>query len=141
MIRSASAKWVGDLPTGSGQITTDSKILDNANYSFKTRFEEGASGTNPEELIAAAHAGCFSMAFNLMLTMDGFQAEYVDTKAAVSLEKIDGNFTITKSHLTCHVKLDGISPEQFQEIAAKAKAGCPISRVLNAEISLEAILD
>jgi lipoyl-dependent peroxiredoxin len=139
MIRTAHAKWNGDLPTGSGVISTQSKTLDSTQYSFKTRFADGV-GTNPEELIAAAHAGCFSMAFALMLDMAGHKAESVSTDAKLTFEEVDGNWTITTITLTTVGSVPGITNEKFQGIALKAKEGCPISRVLNTDIRLEASL-
>lgn len=142
MIRHGSAVWNGTIKDGSGTVTTPSGVLNNTPYSFKLRFEDesGTNGTNPEELIAAAHAGCFSMALSGQLTRAGFTAESLATSAALTLEQKDGGFAITKVHLTLDAKVPGISPEQFQELAAAAKAGCPVSKVLNAEITLSATL-
>jgi osmotically inducible protein OsmC len=142
MIRHGSAVWNGTIKDGSGTVTTPSGVLNNTPYSFKLRFEDesGTNGTNPEELIAAAHAGCFSMALSGQLTRAGFTAESLATSAALTLEQKDGGFAITKVHLTLDAKVPGISPEQFQELAAAAKAGCPVSKVLNAEITLTATL-
>ncbi|WP_353267924.1 OsmC family protein [Gemmatimonas sp.] len=142
MIRHGSAVWNGTIKDGSGTVTTPSGVLNNTPYSFKLRFEDesGTNGTNPEELIAAAHAGCFSMALSGQLTRAGFTAESLATSAALTLEQKDGGFAITKVHLTLDAKVPGISPEQFQELAAAAKAGCPVSKVLNAEITLAATL-
>jgi osmotically inducible protein OsmC len=142
MIRHGSAVWNGTIKDGSGTVTTPSGVLNNTPYSFKLRFEDesGTNGTNPEELIAAAHAGCFSMALSDQLTRAGFTAESLATSAALTLEQKDGGFAITKVHLTLDAKVPGISPEQFQELAAAAKAGCPVSKVLNAEITLAATL-
>ncbi len=142
MIRHGSAVWNGTIKDGSGTVTTPSGVLNNTPYSFKLRFEDesGTNGTNPEELIAAAHAGCFSMALSGQLTRAGFTAESLATSAALTLEQKDGGFAITKVHLTLDAKVPGISPEQFQELAAAAKAGCPVSKVLNAEITLTASL-
>ena len=141
MDRKASALWLGDLKAGKGTITTQSKTLDATQYSFRSRFEEGV-GTNPEELIAAAHAGCFSMAFANMLATDGFTATSVDTTAAVTLDPgTPGGPTVTKIHLTNKSVVPNIDKAKFDEIAAKAKAGCPISRLLAAaEITLDAAL-
>jgi osmotically inducible protein OsmC len=139
MQRSASAHWQGGLKDGRGTITTDSGILSQTQYSFSTRFENGA-GTNPEELIAAAHAGCFSMALSAQLDSAGLKAEAIDTKAAVTLEKTDAGFTITKIHLELRAKIPNADDAKFQKAAADAKAGCPVSRVLNAEITLDAKL-
>jgi osmotically inducible protein OsmC len=142
MIRHGSAVWNGTIKDGSGTVTTPSGVLNNTPYSFTLRFEDesGTNGTNPEELIAAAHAGCFSMALSGQLTRAGFTAESLATSAALTLEQKDGGFAITKVHLTLDAKVPGISPEQFQELAAAAKAGCPVSKVLNAEITLAATL-
>ncbi|EKE80609.1 OsmC family protein [Idiomarina xiamenensis] len=139
MKRKASAVWQGSLKQGKGRISSDSGVLDNAQYAFGTRFEDG-KGTNPEELIAAAHAGCFSMALSMMLgEIADVTPEQIDTQAAVSLEKDGDGFKIAKVHLTVKVQAD-IDGEKFQEIANKAKAGCPVSRVLNADISMDAEL-
>jgi osmotically inducible protein OsmC len=140
MDRTASAVWNGDLKAGKGSISTHSGVLKDAQYSFKTRFEDGA-GTNPEELIAAAHAGCFSMAFANMLAQAGHVATSVATTATVTLEPVDGKPTVTKIHLANKSSVPGIEKAAFDEIAANAKAGCPISRLLKAaEITLDAEL-
>ncbi|TFF43147.1 OsmC family protein [Pseudomonas sp. RIT623] len=139
MKKSASAVWQGGLKDGKGQISTESGALKQAPYGFNTRFE-GSPGTNPEELIGAAHAGCFSMALSMMLGEAGFTAERIDTHAEVSLDKQADGFAITAVHLTLKASVPGASEAQFQEIAHKAKAGCPVSKVLNATISLEATL-
>lgn len=142
MIRHGSAVWNGTIKEGSGTVTTPSGVLNNTPYSFKLRFEDesGTNGTNPEELIAAAHAGCFSMALSGQLTRAGFTAESLATSAALTLEQKDGGFAITKVHLTLDAKVPGISADQFHELANAAKAGCPVSKVLNAEITLSATL-
>lgn len=140
MKRTASARWQGDLKSGKGKISTQSGLLKDSTYGFGSRFEDGP-GTNPEELIAAAHAGCFTMATTAALTKAGFSAESLATDAALSLEQVDGNWTITKVHLKLVAKVPGLSEAQFQEIAAGAKAGCPVSRALKAEITLEATLE
>lgn len=142
MIRHGSAVWNGTIKEGSGTVSTPSGVLNNTPYSFKLRFEDesGRNGTNPEELIAAAHAGCFSMALSGQLTRAGFTADSLATSAALSLEQKDGGFAITKVHLTLEAKIPGITAEQFQELANAAKAGCPVSKVLNAEITLSATL-
>jgi osmotically inducible protein OsmC len=140
MKRNASAVWQGGLKDGKGSISTDSGVLDNTQYSFSTRFEEG-KGTNPEELIAAAHAGCFSMALSGQLGNAGLTAERISTTAAVTLEKTDAGFTITKVHLDVTAKIPGATDEAFQTAAGNAKAGCPISRLLKAEITMEARLE
>jgi len=139
MQRSASAHWQGGLKDGRGTVTTDSGVLSQTQYSFSTRFEDG-KGTNPEELIAAAHAGCFSMALSAQLDTVGLKAEAIDTKAALTLEKTDAGFTITKIHLELRAKVPNADDAKFQKAAADAKAGCPVSRVLNAEITLDAKL-
>jgi len=140
MKRTASAVWQGGLKDGKGSISTDSGVLENTQYSFSTRFEEG-KGTNPEELIAAAHAGCFSMALSGQLGNAGLTAERINTSAAVTLEKTDAGFTITKVHLDVTAKIPGATDEAFQIAAGNAKAGCPISRLLKAEITMDAKLE
>lgn len=140
MKKTASAVWQGELKTGQGTISTQSGALKDNPYGFNTRFE-GAPGTNPEELIGAAHAGCFSMAFSMLLGQAGLTPDRIDTTAEVSLEKQDEGFTITAVALTMKAKVPGATEEQFQEIANKAKQGCPVSKVLNAEISLSATLE
>ncbi|PYC23783.1 OsmC family protein [Pseudomonas mosselii] len=139
MKKTASAVWQGGLKEGKGLISTESGALKQAPYGFNTRFE-GSPGTNPEELIGAAHAGCFSMALSMMLGEAGFTAERIDTVAEVSLDKQADGFAITAVHLTLKATVPGASEAQFKEIANKAKAGCPVSKVLNATISLDATL-
>ena len=139
MKRKASAVWKGGLKDGKGTISTDSGVLSNAQYSFSTRFEEG-KGTNPEELIAAAHAGCFSMALSGQLSTAGFTAESIETTAAVTLEKTDAGFTITKVDLNVTAKVPGADQKAFDTAANNAKAGCPISRLLKADITMTAKL-
>ncbi len=139
MKRKASAVWQGGIKDGKGTITTESKVLAASPYSFGTRFE-GEPGTNPEELLAAAHAGCFSMALSLMLGEAGIRPERIDTGATVTLEKLDTGFTITKVHLDVSVQAAGADRAKFDEAAAKAKAGCPLSKVLRAEITMDAKL-
>jgi osmotically inducible protein OsmC len=140
MERSASAIWHGDLKQGTGSLTTQSHILNNTPYSFHTRFEDGA-GTNPEELIAAAHAGCFTMALSSQLTSAGHPPATLETSAIVTLETTDAGPTVTKIHLTTQATITGIEKSMFDELAKKAKEGCPISRLLKAaEITLEATL-
>lgn len=143
MIRTGSAVWNGTIKEGNGTLTTQSGVLKATPYSFTLRFENesGQDGTNPEELIAAAHAGCFSMALSGQLTRAGFTPESLATSAAVTLEQKDGGFAITKVHLTLDAKVPGLAAEQFHELANAAKAGCPVSKVLNAEITLSATLD
>ena len=140
MNRKASAEWKGGLKDGKGTISTDSGVLANTQYSFSTRFEEG-KGTNPEELIAAAHAGCFSMALSGQLGQAGLTAERIDTTASVSLEKTDAGFSITKVHLDVTAKVPGADQAAFEKATANAKSGCPVSRVLNAEITMNATLE
>ena len=140
MKRNAQAEWRGGLKDGRGTISTDSGVLENTQYSFSTRFEDG-KGTNPEELIAAAHAGCFSMALSGQLGNAGLTAESINTTASVKLEKTDAGFTITEVHLTVAARVPGASQEQFETAANNAKAGCPVSRVLNAKITMEATLE
>lgn len=140
MKRTASAEWSGDLQTGKGKISGPSGVLSDTPYSFKTRFEEAITGTNPEELIAAAHAGCFSMAFSNDLASAGHVPERVATTANLSLDFIDGKPTITKVHLDVDAQVPGIGKDEFDRIAEGAKQNCPVSRVLNAEITMEAKL-
>jgi lipoyl-dependent peroxiredoxin len=140
MIKKASAVWKGGIKDGGGTISTETGVLKNAPYGFKSRFENGP-GTNPEELLGAAHAGCFSMALSLMLGEAGMTAEKIETQAAVTLEKVAEGFAITASHLEVSVKIPGGDPAKFQEIANKAKAGCPVSKVLNAKITMNAKLE
>jgi len=139
MIKKAWAVWKGGIKDGLGSISTETGVLNEAPYGFKSRFENG-KGTNPEELIGAAHAGCFSMALSLMLGEAGLTAERIETHAAITLDRIDGAFTITASHLTLTAKVPGATQAQFLEIANKAKAGCPVSRVLKANITMDATL-
>ena len=139
MVRKASAVWNGSLKEGKGTISTESKVLSNAQYSFSTRFENGI-GTNPEELIAAAHAGCFSMALSAQLGGAGITPEAIETTASVSLEKTDAGFTVTKSHLDVVATIPGADPAAFEKAAQDAKAGCPISRLLKAEVTMTAKL-
>ncbi len=140
MNRKASAEWKGGLKDGRGVISTDSGVLANTQYSFSTRFEQG-KGTNPEELIAAAHAGCFSMALSAQLGEAKLTPDSVRTEAAVTLEKTDAGFTVTKVHLTVRAKVPKATPEAFQTAANNAKSGCPISRLLKADITMDARLD
>jgi osmotically inducible protein OsmC len=139
MVRKASAVWNGSLKEGKGTISTDSKVLSNAQYSFSTRFENGI-GTNPEELIAAAHAGCFSMALSAQLGNAGITPDSVETTASVTLEKTDAGFTVTKVHLDVTARIPGADQAAFDTAANNAKAGCPISRLLKAEITMSAKL-
>ena len=137
MKRKASAVWHGDLKTGKGSISTESVTLKETQYSFGTRFENGV-GTNPEELIGAAHAGCFSMAFSAELGKAGITPESIHTTATITLDKTDAGFTVTESHLDMTAKIPGADKEKVLAIANAAKAGCPISRVLNAKVTLDA---
>jgi len=139
MKRSASAVWTGDLRSGKGSISTESGVLSETPYSFKTRFE-GEKGTNPEELLGAAHAGCFSMALSLELQKVGMTAERIETKADVTLDQKDGGFAITAVHLTLRAKIPGADKAAFEAAANNAKAGCPVSKVLKADITLDAHL-
>ncbi|MFI5323299.1 MAG: OsmC family protein [Thermodesulfobacteriota bacterium] len=140
MKRKGSAVWNGDLKSGKGTVSTESGVLSDAQYSFTTRFEDG-KGTNPEELIAAAHAGCFSMALSSELGKLGATAESIRTTATLSFEKTDAGFTITAVHLDTKAKVPGADKATFETAANNAKKGCPVSRVLNAEITLDATLE
>ena len=139
MQRKASAVWKGTLKEGAGSISSDSGVLKNTPYSFTTRFEN-APGTNPEELIAAAHAGCFSMALAAQLTASNLTPEQIATTATLSLERLEAGWTITKVHLDVSARVPGASAEAFQTAAGNAKAGCPVSRLLKAEITMDAKL-
>lgn len=134
--KKGQAHWEGDLKRGKGTVSTESGVLNQQPYGFNTRFE-GAKGTNPEELIAAAHASCFSMALSLMLSEAGFTATSIDTEATVSLDKVDAGFAITKVALQSKIAVPDIDPGTFDSIIQKAKAGCPVSQVLKAEITLD----
>jgi osmotically inducible protein OsmC len=138
MDRKASAVWHGTLKEGNGTISTQSGTLKDTQYSFKTRFADGV-GTNPEELIAAAHAGCFTMAFSAQLTNAGFTADSIETTAVLTFD-VSGTPTITKSHLIMKAKVPNLDKAKFDELAHNAETGCPVSRVLKAEVSLEATL-
>ncbi|HYH87338.1 MAG TPA: OsmC family protein [Pyrinomonadaceae bacterium] len=140
MKRTGSAVWQGGLKDGKGTVSTESGVLSGAQYSFGTRFEDGA-GTNPEELLAAAHAGCFSMALSKQLEDAGMKAEEINTTAAVGLEKTDAGFTITKVHLDVNARIPGGDAAAFETAANNAKAGCPVSRLFNAEITMDAKLE
>ena len=137
--RTSSAVWNGDLQQGQGTMKVGSGAWEGP-YSFKSRFEDG-KGTNPEELIGAAHAACFSMAFSLMLEQNKLKADYIRTTAEVTLDKVGDGFAITASHLTLNAKIPGADAATFERIANEAKAGCPVSKVLNAKISMQATLD
>src|ERR1700722_7973527 len=137
MQRTATAVWNGALKDGKGAISTQSGVLSEAPYSFVTRFENG-KGTNPEELIAAAHAGCFTMALSAQLGTINFTPQSLRTTAAVTLEKLEAGWTISKIHLDVAAKIPGISASAFESAAASAKANCPVSRLFKAEITMEA---
>jgi lipoyl-dependent peroxiredoxin len=134
-----TAKWQGGLKDGKGAISTKSGALNQYPYGFASRFE-GKPGTNPEELIGAAHAGCFTMALSLILEQAGLKADEMNTQADVTLEKQDDGFAITKVHLTLKAKIPGCDQAKFEELAGKAKAGCPVSKLLKAQITLDASL-
>ncbi|MCD1616826.1 OsmC family protein [Salipiger marinus] len=140
MIRKrGSANWQGGLKDGTGTVSTQSGVLDKANYGFNKRFGD-EPGTNPEELIGAAHASCFSMALSKILGEHDLVAEDISTEATVTLEEKDGGFAVTKSHLKLVARIPGASQEVFDKVTKMAKDGCPISKLLNAEITLEATL-
>jgi osmotically inducible protein OsmC len=139
MERKATAVWQGGLRDGQGTLTTESKVLSNTPYSFGTRFES-APGTNPEELLGAAHAGCFSMALSAQLVEAGIKPERIETKASVTLEKLEAGFTITRVHLDVAVKAPGAERAKLEAAAQKARTGCPLSKVLKADISMDARL-
>jgi osmotically inducible protein OsmC len=140
MQKKASAVWKGGLKDGKGTISTESGVLSNTQYGFNSRFENGP-GTNPEELIGAAHAGCFSMALSAQLGEAGMVAESIRTAATVTLEKVEGGFSITAVHLDLSAKIPGANRQAFEAAANKAKTGCPVSKVLNARITLDAKLE
>ena len=140
IVKKAWAVWKGSIKEGGGTMSTETGVLKEAPYGFRSRFENG-KGTNPEELIGAAHAGCFSMALSLMLGAAGMTPEKIETHAEVSLDKAGEGFAITASHLTVKAKIPGATAQRFQEIADKAKAGCPVSKVLNARITMDATLE
>ncbi|KAB0547114.1 OsmC family protein [Pseudomonas argentinensis] len=140
MKKTASAHWQGGIKDGKGTISTQSGVLSEQPYGFNTRFED-KPGTNPEELIGAAHAGCFSMALSKELGEAGMTAESIDTKAEVTLDKQDGGFAITAVHLSLKAKIPGADRAAFEKAVETAKTGCPVSKVLNAEITLEVVLE
>jgi osmotically inducible protein OsmC len=140
MKKTASAVWKGGLKDGKGTISTESGVLSNAPYGFQARFE-GGKGTNPEELLGAAHAGCFSMALSAQLGEAKLVAESIRTTATVTLDKVEGGFAITAVHLDLTAKIPGADRQAFEAAANKAKAGCPLSKVLNAKITLDAKLE
>lgn len=139
MKRNASAHWEGSLEAGKGTISTETGALANQRYGFDSRFENGI-GTNPEELIGAAHAGCFSMALSMILGEDDHTPKSIDTKASVEIKKVEGGFSITAVHLVVRASVPGLDAEGFEKAANKAKEGCPVSKVLNAEITMDAKL-
>jgi osmotically inducible protein OsmC len=139
MVRKASAVWKGSLKEGKGTISSESGVLSNTPYSFSTRFEN-AKGTNPEELIAAAHAGCFTMALSAQLGNAGITPESLETTASLSLDKLEAGWTVTKIHLEVTAHIPGADKAAFDKAAENAKAGCPISRLLNAQITMKARL-
>jgi osmotically inducible protein OsmC len=139
MVKNGSASWKGSLKDGNGAISTESGVLKSVPYGFKARFEDGP-GTNPEELIAAAHAACYAMALSAGLGKAGFTPDSVETTAAVRLEKVGDGFAITHSDLVCVARVPNIDDKTFMEIAEQTKSGCPVSKVLNAKISLSAKL-
>jgi osmotically inducible protein OsmC len=134
-----SAKWQGGIKDGKGSVSTQSGALDAYPYGFSSRFE-GQPGTNPEELIGAAHAACFTMALSLILGEAGLKAEHMETTAEVTLEKVADGFAITSSHLVLTARIPGADDAKFQELATKAKLGCPVSKLLNTNITLNATL-
>jgi lipoyl-dependent peroxiredoxin len=140
MQRKASAVWQGDLKTGKGSISTDSGTLKQTQYSFSTRFENGV-GTNPEELLAAAHAGCFTMALSGQLGAVGLKADKLETTATISLEKVGEGFSITKSHLDLVAKVPGADQAKFDQAVKNAETGCPVSKLFKAEITVNARLE
>jgi lipoyl-dependent peroxiredoxin len=139
MKRTANAHWHGDLKSGKGNISTASGVLDKTQYSFSTRFEDG-KGTNPEELLAAAHAGCFTMALSAQLGQANLTAESIETQCSISLEKQPDGFSITESHLDLKAKVPGATQEQFDKAVQAAKTGCPVSKLYKTNITLTAQL-
>ena len=139
MTRNAHAQWKGDLKSGTGIISSGSGVLSNAQYSFKTRFEQGV-GTNPEELLAAAHAGCFSMALSNLLQKEGLTADTIDTTCSITLDKHGEGFAITKSHLEVEASIPGATSESFERATQAAKMECPVSKLFDTEITMNAKL-
>ena len=139
MKRSGSAVWKGGLKDGKGTVSSESGVLSNVPYNFSKRFES-EKGTNPEELVAAAHAACFSMALSLFMANEGLTPESIDTTATASFDNVNGAWTVTSSHLETRVKSPGADPAKFQKAAEGAKAGCPISRLLNTTITMNSRL-
>lgn len=140
MKRNASARWQGDLESGSGTMSTDSGVLSATQYSFGTRFKD-AKGTNPEELIGAAHAGCYAMALSMILGEAGYTPDRIDARATVTLDEVDEGFAITGVHLDVSAAVPGADADAFEKAANEAKKGCPVSKVLNADITLDATLE
>lgn len=140
MKRTAQAHWSGDLKGGAGSLTTASATLSNTPYSFHSRFEQG-KGTNPEELLAAAHAGCFTMALSAQLAGAGLKADSLDTTCTISLEQKDGGFAITESHLELKANIPGATQEAFDKAVEQAKSGCPVSKLYNTKITLTSQLE
>jgi lipoyl-dependent peroxiredoxin len=136
MQRTAQAQWKGDLKSGSGQLSVASRTLSGTPYSFVSRFEQG-QGTNPEELLAAAHAGCFTMAVSAELSKAGHAPESLETTCTITLDRKDGGFAITESHLEMKARVPGITKEEFEKAAQQAKAGCPVSKLYNTNITLK----
>ena len=139
MKRSASAVWKGGLQDGRGTVSTETGTLSNTPYNYRMRFEN-ETGTNPEELVAAAHAACFSMALSLFLGQAGMTADSIETKATVSLDQVEGGFAVTSSHLQTSVRMPGADKAAFDKAVDTAKTGCPISKLLNAKITMDATL-
>jgi osmotically inducible protein OsmC len=140
MQRSAEAQWCGDLKSGAGTISTASGTLSQTPYSFHSRFEQG-KGTNPEELLAAAHAGCFTMAVSAQLAQAGLKADSLNTTCKITLDKTDGGFGITESHLELKARIPGATKEAFEKATEAAKSGCPVSKLYNTKITLDARLE
>ncbi|MFZ0588888.1 MAG: OsmC family protein [Bryobacteraceae bacterium] len=140
MKRTASAQWTGDLTTGGGTLSTATGVLSSTPYSYKSRFEQG-SGTNPEELLAAAHAGCFTMALSLALGQAGMKPQSLETTCTITLEKRGEGFSITQSHLDLKAKVPGASKEAFENAVQQAKTNCPVSKLFSTEITLNSTLE
>jgi len=140
MDRKAKAQWRGDLKSGAGTLSSNSGVLSNTPYSFRDRFEQG-TGTNPEELLAAAHAGCFSMALSAELQKENLKADSIDTTCTITLDKEGTGFAIKKSHLDLRAKIPGASQEAFERATQAAKEGCPVSKLYDTEITLDAKLE
>ena len=140
MKRTASAQWTGDLKSGAGILSTASGVLSSTPYSFKSRFEQG-TGTNPEELLAAAHAGCFTMALSLILGQAGLKPENLETTCTITLDKDGEGFAIPESHLSLKAKVPGASQEAFENAVQQAKSGCPVSKLFDTNITLESTLE